>query len=203
MVDRVLDRVTIPLLMMELCILLIFIMGNLRENIAMTWKAIICILLLVTPIVSFSDNWKSLNNEMELRAQADIRWKALAEYCKENNDSYFTIDVYSLTSYNGANYSEKIFKDVDNSYRNFDICGGWAAKSPLMREKLAVSGIKYIQSALYLQKAYFIAACDRDVTWLGRYYYSRGYDAAIICVDTIYTDDNEAAFSVYRIEERH
>jgi hypothetical protein len=63
-------------------------------------------------------------------------------------------------------------------------------------------GLKYIQSALYTQKAYFIAACDKDLTWLSGYYQNRGYNVAPISIDTIYTEYNEAAFTVYRIEGR-
>jgi hypothetical protein len=202
MVDRVIDRVTIPLVMMEFCMLLIFIMGSFRCEISNKFKTAICALIIIMPLLLMNVSWGNVNNEMGLRKQADMRWRALTEYCAKNNTNYYVIDVYSSTSYNGASYSEKIFKNVDNSYKNYDICGGWTAKSPLMRQKLSVMGLKYIQSALYTQKAYFVAACDKDLTWLSRYYQNRGYNVSPICTDIIYTDDNEAAFMVYRIEER-
>jgi hypothetical protein len=203
MVDRVLDRVTIPLLMVEMCVLTVFILGSIRSDINKKLKLVMGVAFIMVPTLLVTESWSGLQKEMELRAEADSRWNALMDYCAENSDNYYVIDVYSSTSYNGANYSEKIFENVDNSYRNFDICGGWIAKSPLMRQKLSVMGLKYIQSALYLQKAYFIVACDKDITWLNRYYQNRSYNVAPICVDYIYDYDNEAAFMVYKIEERH
>jgi hypothetical protein len=202
MVDRVLDRVTIPLLMMEMCILMVFILRSCKNEINGRLKFIMGTAFLMIPVLLMTESWGSIKTEMELRAQADSRWNALMNYCEENDDNYYVVDVYSSTSYNGVPYSEKIFENVDNSYKNFDICGGWVAKSPLMRQKLSVMGLKYIQSALYNKKAYFIAECDKDLTWLNRYYNNRGYNVATICTDIIYTDSNEAAFMVYRIEER-
>jgi hypothetical protein len=202
MVDRVLDRVTIPLLMVELCILLLFIMGSIRRCTDNKLKTLICVSIVIIPGLLMNESWSNTSTEMSLRVQADERWNALMEYCAENEGNYYVIDVYSSTSYDGVSYSEKIFKNVDNSYKNYDICGGWASKSPIMRQKLSVMGLKYIQSALYTQKAYFIAACDKDLTWLSGYYQNRGYNVAPISIDTIYTEYNEAAFTVYRIEGR-
>jgi hypothetical protein len=202
MVDRVLERVTTPLIMIELCILLLFIMGSIRESVNGKLKLMICASILALPVLLMVVSWNNLSTEMNMRVEADKRWNALMDYCANNESNYYVIDVYSSTSYNGASYSEKMFKNVDNSYKNYDICGGWTAKSPLMRQKLSVMGLKYIQSALYIQKAYFIAACDKDLTWLTSYYQNRGYDVAPNCVDTIYTQSGEAAFMVYRIEGR-
>jgi hypothetical protein len=176
--------------------------GSLRVDISAGLKAAVCVLIVIVPLILSVGSWSSVNTEMTLRADADERWNALMSYCAANDSSYYVIDVYSATSYNGASYSEKIFKNVDNSYKNFDICGGWTAKSPLVRQKLSVMGLKYIQSALYTQKAYFIAAGDKDLTWLSKYYQNRGYDVAPVWVDTIYTQNSEEAFRVYRIEGR-
>jgi hypothetical protein len=202
MVERPIDRVTVPLLMLEMCILMTFVLEKIRVN--FNKRAIFGIVVAFIIVFAFVtyDSWKAVGSEMDMRAIADARWNALMEYCLENESNYYVIDVYSATSYNGASYSEKIFENVDSSYKNYDICGGWTAKSPLMRQKLSVMGIKYIQSALYTGKAYFIAACDKDITWLNRYYNNRGYNVSPICIDTIYTDNNEAAFMVYKIEER-
>jgi hypothetical protein len=206
MVDRVIDRVTVPLLMLEMCVLMTIILFKAMVLLkATTDKGLMSVLGAVFAVVLVAlsiKSWNDIGAEMTNRAMADMRWNALKGYCLENDNSYYVIDVYSSTSYNGASYSEKIFKNVDNSYKNYDVCGGWIAKSPLMRQKLSVMGLKYVQSALYTGEAYFIAACDKDVTWLGRYYNKRGYNVEPVCIDTIYTDDNEAAFKVYSIEER-
>jgi hypothetical protein len=202
MLDRVLTRVTVPLLMMELCMIVLFIMNDmghfkLGKNVGIVSGMITVLFFALSVII----NYNAVNTEYTLRAQADARWNSLVDYCGENIENYYVIDVYSSTSYNGVAYSEKIFKNVDNSYRNFDICGGWIAKSPLYRQKLARSGIKDVQSALYSNKAYFIAECDKDLTWIGEYYGKRGYNVVPVCEDIIYTDNNEAAFMVYKLSE--
>jgi hypothetical protein len=199
MVDRVIQRVTTPLLMLELCVLVLFIMQDIKYAFGKMANIAVYLIAAVFLALAVNGSFKTVNSEYELRAQADERWNSLIDYCAENENSFYVIDVYSSTSYNGAAYSEKIFKNVDNSYRNFDICGGWAAKSPLSRKKLAMSGIKDIQSALCADKAYFVAAGDKDLTWLSRYYGKRGYDVALVCEDVIYTSDSEPAFMVYRI----
>jgi hypothetical protein len=157
--------------------------------------------VILIPLLLGIESWSKLNIETNLRTVADQRWNALEQYCAQNSDNYYVVDVYSSTSYNGASYSEKIFKNVDNSYKNYDVCGGWTAKSPLMRQKLSVMGLKYIQSALYTQKAYFIAACDKDLTWITSYYKKRGYNVEPLKIDTIYTDNGEEAFAVYKLGE--
>ena len=112
--------------------------------------------------------------------------------------------MYSSTSYEGAPYSEKIFTDVDNDYKNYDICGGWVAKSPLYRQKLDREGFKDIQSALHSEqfedtRAYFISDCKRDIQWLKDYYAGRGITVLPKPVDIITTDSGDAAYTVYAV----
>ncbi len=216
MVDRALSRVTIPLLMAELSVLSGLILADCPRD---THKAhgkeadflggmtntVICILGILFLAAAFWNGFNRTANEYQARALADERWDALKGYCAANEDCFYVIDVYSSTSYNGAPYSEKIFKNVDNSYRNFDICGGWAAKSPLYRSKLARAGFRDVQNALCARKtgagakAYFVASFDKDLSWLGAYYEKRGIAAAPVCVDTIYTSAGTPAFSVYEL----
>lgn len=219
MVDRAVDRVTTPLYMMELTVLIGFILNdyfpNLGENKqdkdyffrSMT-NTVFCILGLLFLTAAFWSNFNATVKEYQAKEAAEERWGALKSYCMSNQDKYYVIDVYSSTSYEGVPYSEKIFRNVDNSYRNFDICGGWVAKSPLYREKLAKLGLKDIQSALYAKKTtdaagtYFVAACDKDLSWLGAYYERRGIGVEPVCVDTVYTAGEEPAFLVYELKAR-
>ena len=124
-------------------------------------------------------------------------------YCRENEERYYVIDVYSSTSYEGAAYSEKIFRDADNAYKNFDYCGGWFAKSPLSRQKLADRGFRDLQSALLKQtKVCFVAAPNRDMEWMETYYAKRGVNIACERVDEIRTDSGETAFFVYGLKKQ-
>ena len=216
MVDRAIERVTIPLLMAELATLAGLMLtecrsvagqerrGRMDFLIGMANTAI-CMLGMMFLAAAFRTGFHRTMEEFHDRALADARWEALKSYCAADADGFYVIDVYSSTSYNGAPYSEKIFENVDSSYRNFDICGGWVAKSPLYREKLARAGLRDVQSALCARKtgagtkAYFVASPDKDVAWISAYYEKRGIAAVPVCVDTIYAPEGTPAFSVYAL----
>ena len=114
------------------------------------------------------------------------------------------MDVYSSTSYAGIPYAEKMSRNVDNSLKNYDLCGGWLVKSPLYKEKLEQFGISDIENALRKKtdgkhQVYFVAACDKDLSWLDAYYAHKGQKIQIACADKIWYR-NEAIFYVYSIE---
>ena len=53
------------------------------------------------------------------------------EYVKENIDSFYLLDVYSV-----VNHSIYAIKDYDPSYENYMLLGGWITGHPLMIEKM-------------------------------------------------------------------
>lgn len=207
MVDRVLDRVTVPLVLAELACITGFMLRDVprweqgyekrKRGVTATTVYLLVLFLLSA---AFAEDFASVSSEFAARERADKRWYALMDYCRQNEKNYYVIDVYSSTSYEGAAYSEKMFQDVDNSYKNFDYCGGWLAKSPLARQKLEDKGFKDVQSALLNGTGvYFIAAPDRDMTWLKAYYAKRGIMVVCHCVNGICTDSKETAFLVYAV----
>lgn len=208
MVDRYLERITVPLLLAELVVLLGWIVEetcrrqeDTRHQFAARLQAGGAYVLIgLCALTALFSNAERTRTEYADRERINSRWESLLSYCKEHEGDYYVVDVYSSTSYEGISYSEKIYKNVDNSYRNFDICGGWLAKSPLTQEKLMKSRIKDLESALYPEKkAYFIAACDRDVSWLAAYYDFKGQAVEPARVDTIY-DGDTACFVVYQLQ---
>ena len=212
MVDRAINRVTMPLLLAELAVLAGFMLNDYQKMekqhgsragfFGNMTNAVICVLGIMFLGAAFVNNYKAVSAEYSARLEADGRWGALMQYCRSRSENYYVIDVYSSTSYEGAPYSEKIFRNTDDSYKNFDICGGWAAKSPLYRQKLAKAGIKDIQSALRYSryKTYFVAAKDKDLSWLSCYYEKRGILAKPVETDTVMTANGEGAFTVYALK---
>lgn len=207
MVDRSLERITCPLLLAESMVLLGWIIGETTRKQESTEKFLmtkaqgagVYILLAVCTAAAFVSNLQRTGTEYENRERINSRWESLITYCKEHTEAYYVIDVYSSTSYEGVFYSEKIFKNVDNSYRNFDICGGWLSKSPLMKEKLARSKISDLESALCAgERVYFVADGDKDLSWLIDYYAFKGQNIEPERVDTIY-DGETPCFAVYRL----
>lgn len=207
MVDRSLERITCPLLLAESMVLLGWIIGETTRKQESTEKFLmtkaqgagVYILLAVCAAAALVSNVQRTGTEYENRERINSRWESLIAYCKEHTEAYYVIDVYSSTSYEGVFYSEKIFEDVDNSYRNFDICGGWLSKSPLMKEKLVRSNISDLESALYAgERVYFVADGDKDLSWLIDYYAFKGQNIEPERVDTIY-DGEIPCFAVYRL----
>lgn len=217
MVDRLPDRITIPLLLMELVLIAGFGICDMvpRHGGRTAFRAarvLFYILCVVTALIAFDGNRQDVASEYQSRAEADERWNAMMDYCRKNGNNYYIIDVYSSTSYHGAPYSEKIFSGkslfVDNTYKNFDVCGGWAVKSPLTRQKLAGKGLKDIQGALCgarqdsRTKTYFIAGLDKDLGWLVQYYEKRRITVEVKRVDQIRTPSSAAAFDVYELKRK-
>ena len=217
MVDRLPDRITVPLLMMELVLIAGFGICDMvpRHRDRTAFRAarfLFYILCVVTALIAFGGNLQDVASEYKSRAAADERWNAMMDYCRKNGNNYYIIDVYSSTSYQGAPYSEKIFSEksifVDNTYKNYDVCGGWAVKSPLTRQKLARKGLKDIQGALCgakkdnRTKTYFIAAPDKELGWLVQYYEKRRISVEPKRVDQIRTPSSAAAFEVYELKRK-
>lgn len=211
MVDRTPERITTPLYLAEFLVLIGWLIEEFymqqsvccKEDkllIQMKRFGSVLVLLLcgvVASMISIEHTWQEYSN----RVTANARWENLIAYCEEHPENYYAVDVYSSTSYQGNIYSERVFGSNQNSYRNFDICGGWAAKSPLMHEKLLQSGVLELKEALLTknQSVYFIAAYDKDMSWLPEYYLSCGYRVQVELADTIRSDE-EVAFCVYRLE---
>ena len=207
MVDRVLDRVTCPLLVAELMVLLGWIIQEsirvkpiAKNFVYVKLQAIgTYSLLAICAFLACVMNAQKLQSEYEARERINSRWESLLAYCAEHEDAYYAVDVYSSTSYEGISYSEKICKNVDNSYRNFDICGGWLSKSPLMYEKLGKMQIETLEEALIAKdNVYFVATPDKDLSWLVDYYAYKGKTVNPFKVDTIY-DNGAECFAVYHL----
>ncbi|MBQ2450400.1 MAG: hypothetical protein II273_02360 [Lachnospiraceae bacterium] len=207
MVDRVLDRVTCPLLVAELMVLLGWIIQEsirvkpiAKNFVYVKLQAIgTYSLLAICAFLACVMNAQKLQSEYEARERINSRWESLLAYCAEHEDAYYAVDVYSSTSYEGILYSEKIYKNVDNSYRNFDICGGWLSKSPLMYEKLGKMQIETLEEALISKdNVYFVATPDKDLSWLVDYYAYKGKTVNPFKVDTIY-DNGAECFAVYHL----
>ena len=88
---------------------------------------------------------------------------------------------------------------MDNSYRNFDLCGGWTAKSPLYEEKLAQSGITDIENDLKeKENLFFVIKANRDIEWLTEYYKEKGIKVQTEIFKEIELN-GEVRFVIYRL----
>lgn len=202
MVNRVLARVTVPLLIMEFALLSGWIIQELQKldtisRLQRMKVSGVITLLGLCGLTGTVINMENTGKEYEMRQEADIRWNALTAYCNSNSQQYYSIDVYSSTSYQGTPYSDKIFATSDNQYTNYDICGGWISKSPLTRAKQEKAGFGGLEEALLTGDALFVAKLDSDVSWLKAYYLKRGKTVELQVMDEVKTAAGETVYLVY------
>lgn len=190
--NRMPERITHGLFLMETVLLFALLSGEWKKKKAsrITVIAVACMIVLL----SFPATWEKTSGESAQRDNVNREWVLLQEYFKENQDCFYFVDVYST-----VDYTEKMFADVDHSYRNFDLCGGWTAKSPLYRKKAAVRGIEDIEKDL-LQKehVFFVSKTNRSVGWLEDYYEAKGYTCKVEQVEEIVVN-GEVRFVIYRL----
>lgn len=136
----------------------------------------------------------STRNNQDTRAQTNEGWYAIDAYCREHKENFYLEDVYSTVA-----FSRRMFADVDNSYANYDIMGGWMCKSPLYCEKLKQYDIDAVGDALLNRDNVFLIMSREEVqhgreSELMDYYRAQSVEAELECIDII--DDN---YPVYRI----
>ncbi len=132
------------------------------------------------------------DTDVASKAANNVRYDELYAYlsAEENRSDFYFIDVYSSVA-----YTEKMFKNVDNSLDNYDIMGGWACKSPLWRKKLSAFGIENMEEALLANpNVYYVQENGADTDWLVRYYAERDVEIRLEL-----TEDLAEEFEIYRI----
>ena len=164
----------------------------------MWWTVGIALILVVASGTNLKAELNKTQAEYGRREQVNEKWQELQTYCAQNPQNYYVLDVYSTTQ-----FSEKIYKAVDNSFKNYDLCGGWLAKSPLTEEKLLRFKITDLESALARQDGiYFIASADREISWLQDYYNSKEYRVNVEKCDTIADSKGTEIFVIYKLKDR-
>lgn len=202
--NRMPDRIMIPLYFIESIVLLSWLIEELcllkpkNKALKQWWAMGIILLFVVVGATHIHEEAMLVEKEFTRREQANEDWQRMQAYCSQFGKNYYVLDVYSTTA-----YSEKIYQNVDNSLRNYDLCGGWLAKSPLTAEKLAQFQITNLEKALAEQEGvYFIAAAKRDIGWLQAYYDYKEYRVNIEKYDTIADSEGTDIFVVYQVHNR-
>ena len=191
-------RITHPLYLMEIVVLLgmLFMRAEKSVRIAVSTLA----LFSIVSLVSFPNQISVIHSEMEARDKMRQHYDALYEYFAENKDNFYFIDVYTSVScgedmVEGETFfSEKMFKNVDNSYANHDLMGGWASKSPLTYKKFEQFGFTSMQDALLQKNVYMVQNKSEDTSWIIDYYTEKGIEISLTQVDTV-----ADAFAIYSI----
>ncbi len=191
-------RITHPLYMMEIVVLLGMLFMRAEKSIKVAVSTLA--LFSIVSLVSFPNQISVIHSEMEARDKMRQHYDALYEYFAENKDNFYFIDVYTSVScgedmVEGETFfSEKMFKNVDNSYANHDLMGGWASKSPLTYKKFEQFGFTSMQDTLLQKNVYMVQNKSEDTSWIIDYYTEKGIEISLTQVDTV-----ADAFAIYSI----
>lgn len=195
--QRTPPRVTHSLFVIEIVCLLVLIFeeisflkesGRLKKP---DWLYIgLSVLFLAGAGTVAASGWESLRSVYEATVAYNEEWEELLSYCREHDDSFYFMDVYST-----VNYSEAIFSTRNSRMDNYDICGGWLAKSPLCEEKYRQFGISSVQTALVENdNVFFVTEQGSGLEWLSGLYAQRG-----ILIEFELQDNVAGQFDVYRL----
>ncbi|MBD5483104.1 MAG: hypothetical protein HDR15_11395 [Lachnospiraceae bacterium] len=146
------------------------------------WRVTVTLIITALVLVPAMRGVTEVEQEQERRERVNEEWDGLRAYFAEHEENFYLLDVYSTVA-----YSERMVP-ADNSYRNYELCGGWASKSPIYAEKLSRYGVGNIESdLLYMNNLYFVTRTDRDTDWMIAYYRCKGYDVRVVHEDMVET----------------
>ena len=131
--------------------------------------------------------------EQSRREDVNQTWQQMQAYTRQRPEDYFFIDVYSSVP-----YSEPVFMPPMPRPANYDLMGGWAAKSPLYEQKMAhffPDGVNMQTALADSDYAYFINERRFDPAWLSAYYREQGVAMDLVLQDTI-----NGILDVYKVE---
>ncbi len=206
---RVPPRISHPLYYIELIILGAWMLSYCRQNretVAVDedekrYKgrnrslAIAMVLLFVFSRIVFSGMLQQAETEAERRQQVNAVMRLFEEYAETHLKDYFYMDVYST-----VDFSEKMFSEVDNSQKNYDILGGWASGSPLQKDAtIPYREEAFSRAELLLQdNFYYVCEDGSDTKYLKDFYSGHGMVVELTEEERFSTDWK--TLIVYRIE---
>ena len=199
-VQRAVARITHPLYMIEFLILLAMLVRELYDrplwNVEKYYRMVAAGVLAAAAVISLPFGCMKVNAEQTRREQVMEKQRMLDDYAKANPDNYYYLDVYSTIG-----FVEKMFEDVDNSQKNYDLLGGWVWKSPLQKQNLQkYTEVTTIEEALLEENIYFVIEKAEDTAFMEDYYEAKGKDIELELQETIGEGDNP--FMVYKVKEQ-
>ncbi|MCR5595084.1 MAG: hypothetical protein K6G12_04505 [Lachnospiraceae bacterium] len=193
------DRITHPLYFVEILLLAVMLHVELSERTGQKsyLKMAAAVFFTVGGLIFLPGTISDVNSGIKTQEEINLTGRSIDKYCKEHPENFYYEDVYS-TIINGETFNEKMFKDVDNGYKNYDLIGGWIMNSPLYRNKISLYGITSASEALLDMDNVFIISSDENGTeWIKRHYEDIGTDVTVTVTDTI-----TEGYNVYTIK-RH
>ena len=189
------ERITHSLYLVEFTLLAAMLVRILRrchrKNYVMHGMAMLFILIIAGNLMG---SVQLVQRDQDQRVEVNQNWQEIDAYCRSHEDNFYFEDVYSTVA-----FSQKMFANVNNTFANYDILGGWMCKSPLYQEKLKQYHIDSAADAfLYQDNVYLIMsdteAAGQGFDWLTDYYADRGITVSVQLSDRI--NNNYAVYKV-------
>lgn len=209
-VQRAVERITHPLYIIEFLILLAILVRELYDrplwNEEKYYRMAAAGVLALVAVICMTGVVTKVQKEQLRREENLVKQNLWDDYAKQNPENYYYLDVYSTVQ-----FMEKMYGEVDNRQKNYDLLGGWVARSPLQQEAreayvtrvAAEDGqtevMPSIADALLTENHYFVAEEDEDITFVEDYYRTKGVNIALEEVERI---GEENPFIVYKLVER-
>lgn len=189
-------RITHGLYLVELLVLAGLLLPALSAEIdplKQKVTVVITIALLAVSLLYLLPIGRMMQAEHNRRLNEKIAFDTLFDTLRADADHAYWIDVFTWVP-----YTDRLFTVRGQEADNYDIMGGWAAKSPLYEKKLAALSLDNMRDSLPEERAYFVQEEGKDVAWLSDYYAEAGIAVEVTEVETI-----ADRFVVYRLAHRH
>ncbi len=135
--------------------------------------------------------WHVTVQRLQESKRIQSEWTTLKQYCAEEADRMYLVDVFSVVEYADFQYAE----DAENMM----LLGGWMSASPLAKERFAKLGYTDGAECLYYDEAVsLIVEADNDVAWLEKYLQNRFGECKLEAVGAI-SNLNTKSFVEYRV----
>lgn len=187
------ERVSLSLYMLELMLLLGMGMWLVRNNRSASKGLQLGIVFVCSLCFLYvgGTQWKTVIERNLQQELVQEEWTALKEYCGQEENRLYLVDVFSVVE-----YADFLFEE-DSS--NMMLLGGWMSASPLAQERFQRLGYQDGAECLYNSKEVSLIAEEGfDVVWLEEYLQNRFGECTIREVARIDSCESKC-FVEYRV----
>ena len=138
---------------------------------------------------------REMYQRTQKQAEKQKTWDALVDYCGQNPDNLYLLDVRSMVSYTGKVGEHR------SGQENYLLAGGWMSDTPLLNMRLqgALDGTMLLSELS--EKCYYVISVDREVSWLQEYLDSRYEEFVLKKTDIVCADGTEVFYVYSRSKE--
>ncbi len=185
------ERVSVSLYLIEILLLIGMLqMMASKVKLGATKKVWAGRAITVLLIFACAFEWKDIFRELECRHEVQKDWDVLKEYCAENPETIYMLDVFSVVEYAEEQYV--------NDSENMILLGGWLSASPLSNEVFRQIGVRDAAEALLANNVRLLADKDKELHWLETFLIDRFGDCELVaCGEILMSEDG--AFIEYEV----